>query len=141
MKIEGYRDYVRGEEFDAEYENRELVRGWDYRAAPSASVETTRNPDGTYTHKVAPAPFLERIDFGAEGRAVSGWASWPDPCQWEPREDRMARGLDGDHAGADFLVGAKPPVRLCASCADLPRFRDLHRQALRPATDRREVEG
>lgn len=60
-----------------------------------------------------------------------------DGCEWEPTADRPAYDSD-EHSletPAEIMVGAGAPWLLCASCAELPRFK---RFRVRKAIVRRE---
>jgi hypothetical protein len=46
----------------------------------------------------------------------------PDPCEWNPAEDRPAREGDKPHADATVSLGADGEWHVCASCAALPVF-------------------
>lgn len=48
-----------------------------------------------------------------------------DGCEWDPDENKAARG-DSEHyqtAQATVLVGADGRWRLCQSCSELPEFK------------------
>ncbi len=45
-----------------------------------------------------------------------------DPCEWNPKTNAFAYE-DEVHARAELIVGANGQVRLCRSCAALPRFK------------------
>jgi len=86
------------------------VFGWGLAANPSVSVETTRNPDGTYTHKVMPASTCE----------------WCMSCQQSAERcdcvnpEHRTLPLSGEVV-MEAVLGALAPI-------------------CRPFTDRREVE-
>ena len=62
-----------------------------------------------------------RVDLAALG--LPG-APVRDGCEWCPSEDRRAQAVDAHHRAvpAAFILGRDAEWRLCAPCADLPRF-------------------
>lgn len=46
-----------------------------------------------------------------------------DACEWNPVANREATNRDAPHARAEVELGKACAWRLCAACAELPRFR------------------
>lgn len=54
---------------------------------------------------------------GPPGRALV------NACEWNPLMSRPAYIHEGAHARATVCVGAEDAWHLCASCAELPKFK------------------
>lgn len=65
---------------------------------------------------------VELLKGESARRAGEKQKEHPNPCEWNPDEQRAAYIDDEVHAKAEVIVGADGHWRLCASCAALPFF-------------------